>query len=245
LSPSGDYLAVIHTADHRLVVYYVGGSQPVKIAKVMVGVEPVSVRALDDDTFWVISHISDSINIVSLQQRNVVRTLLVGDEPTDVVFANGKAFVSVSQEDRVRVYDLNDLDAAPTDIPLLASDPRSLAVSPAGNTVYVTALDSGNRTTAIHFEVVDAFGGPPPPDPPMNPALPPAPRTSLIVRHDGAQWLDVLGDVPVLGMISRLVDLCRQTGVSSDLLRIPEAFWIAYLRNNQEAKVEANTADIQ
>jgi DNA-binding beta-propeller fold protein YncE len=194
LSPSGDYLFAAHTADHRLVVYWVGGNAPPRaIAEIMVGLEPVTVRARSEDEAWVINHVSDDISIVNLQQRNVVRTLLVGDEPTDVVFAAGKAFVAVSQEDALRVYDLEDLDAAPVVIPLEMSDPRSLVVSPDSSTVYVTSLDSQNRTTVIDYRVVDAMGGPPAPTPPMNPALPAPPRVSLIVRHDGTHWLDDAG----------------------------------------------------
>ena len=46
LSPSGDYLFIAHTADHRLVVYFVGGgTHPKPVAQIMVGLEPVSVRA--------------------------------------------------------------------------------------------------------------------------------------------------------------------------------------------------------
>lgn len=193
LSPSGDYLFVAHTADHRLVVFWAGGSQPRAIAHIMVGLEPVTVRARSDNEVWVVSHVSDAINIVNVQLRNVVRTIHVGDEPTDVVFAAGKAFVSVSQEDLIRVYNLGNLDAPPVDIPLDMSDPRSLAVSGNEGTVYVTALDSQNRTTAIPFQAVAARGGPPAPVPPMNPLLPPPPRVSLIVRHDGTHWRDEAG----------------------------------------------------
>jgi DNA-binding beta-propeller fold protein YncE len=193
LSTDGSRLFAVHTADHRLVVFDVSGAQPVKTHDIMVGIEPVSVRARTSDEVWVVNHISDDINVVNLATGNIERTILVGDEPTDVVFANGRAFVCVSQEDRVRAYDLADLAAPPVDIPLETSDPRSLAVSGDGATVYVTALEGGNRTTAIPFLTVDALGGPPAPDPPMNPSLPPPPRVSLIVRHDGTGWRDETG----------------------------------------------------
>lgn len=193
LSPSGTYLFATHTADHRLVVYYLGGPQPKLIAEIMVGLEPVSVRALNDNTVWVASHVSDAINIVNIPTRNIVRTLLVGDEPTDVVFAKGKAYVSVSQEDKLRVYDLDNLDALPVEIPVEMSDPRSLAVSPDSNFVYAAALDSQNRTTVIPFATVEALGGSPAPDPPMNPSLAVPPRVSLIVRHNGSNWVDETG----------------------------------------------------
>ena len=193
LSPSGNLLFVAHTADHRMVTFNVQGPTPIRIGETMVGIEPVTVRARAENEVWVVNHVSRSISIVDVLTRAVVRTLNVGDDPTDVVFANNSAFVCVSQEDLIRVYDLNNLDAAPVDIPLEMSDPRSLALSPLGGELYVTSLDSGNKTTVIHFEVVDALGGPPPSSPPMNPLLPPPPRVSLIVQHNGTNWVDDTG----------------------------------------------------
>ena len=86
-----------------------------------------------------------------------------------------------------------DLTAAPSEIPLLASDPRSLAVSLDGSTVYVTILDSQNKTTVVPIEDVENGGGLPAPSIPMDPELPPAPVTSLIVRHNGTNWVDETG----------------------------------------------------
>lgn len=189
MSPDGTRLFVAHTADHRLVIFDLTQSPPLKVAEVMVGLEPVTVRARDNGEVWVINHVSDSISIV--RNGAVVRTLLVGDEPTDVVFTDdGRAFVCISQEDLIRVYDLADLNSAPVDIPLEGSDPRSLATSPDGATVYVTIHDSGNRTTVIPADIVTAGGGLPAPNPPKNGALPPAPAVSLIVQYDGANWVD-------------------------------------------------------
>ena len=193
MSPSGNRLFVTHTADHRLVVFETNANPPKKIAEIMVGLEPVTVRARSQSEVWVVNHISDDISIVDVLNGRVVRTLLVGDEPTDVVFAGNRAFVCVSQEDKLRVYDLSDLDLPPTDIPLEMSDPRSLALSPDLSTVYVCALDSGNKTTLVPTGVVQANGGLPSPNPPKNPALPAAPDVSLIVKHDGFDWLDEIG----------------------------------------------------
>lgn len=195
LSPSGERLFAVHTADHRLVVYDVSGPVPVRLAEIAVGIEPVGVRARTENEVWVVNHVSDSISIVDVPTGRVVRTLHVGDEPTDVVFAGSpqRAFVALSQEDRLVVFDPLDLDAVAIPIGLQGSDPRSLAVSADGTEVYVTMLDSGNETTAIAFDVVDQAGGPPPPDPPMAPGLPAPPRSALIVRHDGSTWRDETG----------------------------------------------------
>src|SRR5262249_20788573 len=83
-----------------------------------------------------------------------------------------------------------DLTAAPTEIPLAMSHPRSLAVSPDGSSVYVSALDSQNQTTVVPATVVAANGGLPAPNPPMNNNLPPAPAVSLIVKWNGSAWVD-------------------------------------------------------
>ncbi|HEU4928337.1 MAG TPA: hypothetical protein VFU38_00795 [Candidatus Krumholzibacteria bacterium] len=193
LSPSGNRLFAVHTADHRLVVFDTNANPPKKISEIMVGLEPVTVRARSQSEVWVVNHISDDISIVDALSGRVVRTLLVGDEPTDVVFAANKAFVCLSQEDKIRVYDLLNLNQAPTDIPLEMSDPRSLALSPDGSRVYVCALDSGNNTTIVPTAVVQANGGLPAPNPPMNPALSAPPDVGLIVKHNGASWLDEIG----------------------------------------------------
>lgn len=192
LSPSGNRLFAVHTADHRLVVFDTNANPPKKISEIMVGLEPVTVRARTQSEVWVVNHISDDISIVDIPTSRVVRTLLVGDEPTDVVFAANRAFVCLSQEDKIRVYDLSNFQLL-ADIALDMSDPRSLAVSPDGSRVYVCALDSGNNTTIVPTAVVEANGGLPAPNPPKNPALPAAPDVGLIVKNNGAAWLDEIG----------------------------------------------------
>ncbi len=193
VSPSGNRLFVTHTADHRLVVFETNANPPRKILEIMVGLEPVTVRARSQSEAWVVNQISDDISIVDVLNGRVVRTLLVGDKPTDVVFAADRAFVCVSGEDKLRVYNLLDLNQTPIDVPLDTSEPRSLALSPDRSTVYVCALDSGNRTSLVPPEVVQANGGLPAPNPPKNPALPNPPDVSLIVKHDGVHWLDEIG----------------------------------------------------
>ncbi|HEX6790198.1 MAG TPA: T9SS type A sorting domain-containing protein [Candidatus Krumholzibacteria bacterium] len=190
MSASGNYLFVTHTADHRLVIFDLNTTPPKRVGEVMVGLEPVTVRVRDGNTVWVVNHISDSISIVDIASRRVVRTLLVGDEPTDVVFANNRAFVCVSEEDRIAVFNLQDLSQAPASLPLAMSDPRSLALSPDGGTLYVCALDSQNRTTIVPAPIVAQNGGLPAPNPPKNPSLPAAPAVGLIVRHNGTAWVD-------------------------------------------------------
>jgi DNA-binding beta-propeller fold protein YncE len=195
MSADGTRLYVAHTADHRLVVFDLTTAQPTRIAEIQVGIEPVTVRARTASEVWVVNHLSDSISIVDLSLGNVVATLLVGDEPSDVVFApqHHRAFICISQEDKIRVVDTDDLSLPPVDIPLSMSDPRSLALSPDGETVYVAALDSQNNTTSVSFQAVRTMPGVLPVNPPMRPGLPPPPVTALILKHDGTKWTDEIG----------------------------------------------------
>ena len=68
---------------------------------VPVGMEPVAVAVRTNTEVWVVNHLSDSISIVDigLDPPRVVRTLLVGDEPRDIVFAGpqkARAFITTA-----------------------------------------------------------------------------------------------------------------------------------------------------
>src|SRR5262249_7805350 len=105
-----------NTADDRLEIFTLGGALPAHTASIPVGLDPVSVRARTNTEAWVVTLLSDSVSIVDLTAGNVVATLTVGDEPADVVFAGSpqRAFISVSEENAVQVYDPANLGAAPT-----------------------------------------------------------------------------------------------------------------------------------
>lgn len=211
LSPSGTLLAVAHTADARVQLFDIRGGSAQPVGHVVVGIDPVSVRFASNNELWVVNHISDSVSIVDVQSRQVKATLSTADEPFDVVFAGGRAFVSCSQANQIQVFDLADLSKAPTVVPIRAEDPRALAVSPDGKTVYAAIFESGNSTTILGGGLVDnllpipnavsdsrgPYGGTnPPPNrgtafaPPVHPARTP-PKVGLIVRQNpqGA-WKD-------------------------------------------------------
>src|SRR5262245_15996831 len=102
LTPSGAKLLVVNTPDATLEVYTVGGGGSLTFdATIPVGLEPVTVVARTDSEAWVVNQLSDSVSVVDLNQKTVVRTLRVGDEPTDVAFAAGKAFVAVRRADPI------------------------------------------------------------------------------------------------------------------------------------------------
>ena len=190
LSLDGKQVYAVNTPDNRLAVFDIVPAGLRLAFEVPVGLEPVSVAVRNHHEVWVVNQISDTVSIVDLQARRVRATLNVGDEPTDVVFAGPlreRAFVCVSQEDAVKIYDPDNLSAAPEVVPLFASDPQAMAVSPDYLTVYVAIFESGNQTTIASEVDVAAHGGTPPPHPPD------APDTSLILRYDKGQWVDELG----------------------------------------------------
>jgi DNA-binding beta-propeller fold protein YncE len=155
LTPSGGRLLVVNTPDALLEVFTVEpGGGLVPEASIPVGLEPVTVVARTDGEAWVVNNLSDSISIVDLNQGSTVKTLEVGDEPTDVAFTATRAFVAVSQEDRVKVYNLASLDSAPALVPLAGRDVRALAVSASGQKIYAVVLRSGNRTTVVNANVI-------------------------------------------------------------------------------------------
>ena len=147
---------------------------------VPVGLEPVSVNCLNDSVAWVVNHLSDDVSVVNLNTLHVQATLRVGDEPGDVVFANGHAYVSVGGEDAVKVYDPGTLELQAT-IPINGRMPRALARRADGSNVYVASFLGGNKVTVLSPAKVPPESLPPDPDLPMDPGLPPAPNVGLLV----------------------------------------------------------------
>jgi len=186
LSADGTRLFAVNTPDARLSVFDLAHpSNPLLIAEIPVGLDPVSVNPRTPDEVWVVNEVSDSISIVSLSQRLVTDTLYVQDEPADVVFAGGKAFVSAGRRNQVVVFDATNHTRLAT-IPLFGEDPRALAVSMDGTRIYAAFALSGNHTTQI------PAGTAPLQPPPTNPSLPAPPRTSLIVDASDPAWTSVI-----------------------------------------------------
>lgn len=228
LSPHGDLLFATNTPDNRLEIFSVSSAGIQSISSVVVGLEPVAVAAASETEVWVVNHLSDSISIVSLAQGpqlpRVTRTLLVGDEPRDIVFAGPgqrRAFITTAHRGQnnpndpglltpglgradVWVFDADNLGSSlggtPLNIVTLFTDtPRALAVTPDGSRVYAAGFQTGNQTATIPASVVQASGGSP--SPTTNFAGVPAPQTGLIVKYrqspsDGTfHWLDETGRI--------------------------------------------------
>ncbi|MBZ4421306.1 YncE family protein [Myxococcus sp. RHSTA-1-4] len=222
LSPNGKLLFAVNTPDNRLEVFQVESSGLVHRGSVPVGLEPVAVAARTNDEVWVVNHLSDSVSVVRLDASGgaVVRTLLVGDEPRDIVFGGTgrkRAFITAAHRGQnvpfdpqlttegvgradVWVFDSDNLGTSlggtPLNIITLFGDtPRALAVTPDGSRVYAAVFHSGNRSSVVHESLVpnggEAAGGVPGPN--TNVQGVPAPETSVLVRYNGQDWLDVLG----------------------------------------------------
>src|SRR5882672_12172389 len=113
-SSDGTKLFAVNTPDNRLEIYTTGVGSLTLAAEVPVGLEPVAVAArtnLDGRTeAWVVNHLSDSVSIVEVDptdptRSRVTQTLLVGDEPRDIVFAGSghdRAFITCARRGQNR-----------------------------------------------------------------------------------------------------------------------------------------------
>jgi YVTN family beta-propeller protein len=105
MSPDRTRLFVANTPNNTLEVFNVTGAGLTLVARVPVGLEPVAVAARGNNEVWVVNHLSDSVSIVDLSGTpRVVRTLLVGDEPRDIVFAGSpeRAFITTAHRGQQR-----------------------------------------------------------------------------------------------------------------------------------------------
>jgi DNA-binding beta-propeller fold protein YncE len=175
LTPDKDFLLAVNTPDAKLEIFKITNDGLAHRVSVPVGLEPVSVAVRNNQEAWVVNHLSDSISIVSLRDKDshVKQTLLVGDEPRDIVFAGrnrNRAFITTAHRGQntptdpqlttpgvgradVWVFDANlsgaSLGGEPlTILTLFADTPRALAVTPDGSKVYAAAFFSGNGTAS-------------------------------------------------------------------------------------------------
>lgn len=215
--PGTSLLLAVNTADGQLEVHDLASGLAAPVMSIPVGLDPVSVRALSSNQAWVVNRISDSISIVDLDRGVVEWTILTPDEPADVVFAGDplRAFVSCSGTDQVLVFDpLQPRPESLATLEIIGEEPRALAVSPDGMTVYCAIFESGNATTilgggleisttlAFPPNAVNHSSGPyggvnPPPnagnsfEPPVNPLAGTPPPVGLIVRRMApGVWMD-------------------------------------------------------
>lgn len=127
LSVDGKKLFALNTPDNRLEIFKVTEKSLVHQFSVPVGMEPVAVAARSNGEVWVVNHLSDSVSIVdtNISPPRVIKTLLVGDEPRDIVFAGtdlNRAFISTAHRGQNSPY-------SPT---LMPNDPGEVTVAGIG-----------------------------------------------------------------------------------------------------------------
>src|SRR5262249_55601666 len=110
LSPDGTQLFATNTPDNRLEIFSVSGAGLTHTGSVPVGLEPLPAAARSSTEFWVVNPLSASVSIVDVgpPPPRVTRTLLVGDEPRDIVFAGpggNRAFITAAHRGQNRPGD--------------------------------------------------------------------------------------------------------------------------------------------
>ena len=159
LLPSGENLYVTNTSDNRLEVFSTGGGTIQHVTSVPVGMEPVAVAIHGTDA-WVVNHLSDSVSIVDLSVSPFVvrRTLLVGDEPRDIVFGGpggNRAFITTAHRGQHRT------DASIAAVPG-AGDPQLTTPGVPRADVWVfDATNLGSTIGGTPLEIVSLFGDTP------------------------------------------------------------------------------------
>jgi YVTN family beta-propeller protein len=225
ISPDRKYLFAVNTPDNRLEIFRISDTRLIRTGSVPVGLEPVAVAARSNREVWVVNHLSDSVSVVELdddaRSGYVARTLLVGDEPRDIVFAGprgNRAFITTAHRGQnvpydpqltvpgvgradVWVFDAdslgNNLGGRPINIVALFTDtPRALAVTPDGSRVYAAGFHTGNQTTIVQEgSIPDGFGPDGVAGPATNHEGRPAPEVGAIVKWNGSHWVDTLGRI--------------------------------------------------
>ncbi|ETX06507.1 MAG: hypothetical protein ETSY2_16690 [Candidatus Entotheonella gemina] len=179
LSPSRQFLFAVNTPDNRLEIFRVTANGLQSVSETVVGLDPVALAVASESELYVVNHLSDSVSVVDASdptQPFVKATLLVGDEPRDIVLAGTereKLFVTTAHRGQnhpgdpqftapgigqadVWVFDREHLDVNPHILTLFCDTSRALAVNAEGTRVYAAAFHSGNQTTVLDTFAVSA-----------------------------------------------------------------------------------------
>jgi YVTN family beta-propeller protein len=160
LSPDGTTLFVANTPNASLDIFTVTTSGLTPAGSVPVGIDPVAVAARTNTEIWVVNQISDSVSVVdtSTTPPHVMRTLLVGDEPSDIVFGGAggtRAFITTAHRGQQRT------DPSLASVPG-AGDPQ--LTTPGVGRADVWVFDATNLGTTVGgtpLSIVSLFGDTP------------------------------------------------------------------------------------
>jgi YVTN family beta-propeller protein len=191
LSPDGSRLFVCNVPDNHLEIFDVTPAGLVHAATVQVGMEPVAVAARNNGEVWVVNHLSDSVSVVDVASDppRVLRTLLVGDEPRDIVFAGtggNRAFITTAHRGQQRT---NSTISSVTG----AGDPQLTTAGVGRADVWVfDATNLGNTLGGTPHRIVTLFS-----DTPRALAVSPDGNTVYAAAHFSGNQTTVITETEV------------------------------------------------
>jgi len=135
----------------------------------------VAVAVRNQGEVWVVNHLSDSVSVVDVGSTSpsVTRTLLVGDEPRDIVFSsNDRAFITTARRGQHRIHP--SLDSVPG-----AGDPKfDIEGTPRADVWVFDAANLGSGIGGTPLKIVELFG-----DTPRGLAVSPDGKTVYAAIH--------------------------------------------------------------
>jgi len=192
MTPDGNTLLAVNTPDNALEVYAVGNNGALNhTISIPVGMEPVAVAARTNTEVWVVNHLSDSISIIDLttSPAQVTRTLLVGDEPRDIIFAGtgfNRAFITTAHRGQQRT------DPSIAAVPG-AGDPQITTEGIGRADVWVfDATSLGGGVGGIPVEILTFFA-----DTPRGLATTPDGSTVYVASHFSGNQTTVINETVV------------------------------------------------
>ena len=200
MTPDGKKLLAVNTPDNRLEIFSVSAGSLTHTGSVPVGMEPVAVAARNNKEIWVVNHLSDSVSVVDLSTNppRVVRTLIVGDEPRDIVFAGtgfNRAFITTAHRGQHRKD--SSLLASPA-VPG-AGDPQLTTEGIGRADVWV--FDATNPGTAVGgkpVRILTFFA-----DTPRGLAVTPDGNTVYVAAFQSGNQTTVINEVRVVNGFDR------------------------------------------